>query len=71
MIGLAIVFGLIIVVVVSYFATIIEFQKTFGQSEEIRLESIHTPEQKAEVENVKEQWLVGFNKLLNELNSSD
>jgi hypothetical protein len=71
MIGLAIVLGLLLIIVVSYFATMMEFHKTFGQSEEIRLESIQTPEQKAEVENVKDQWLVGFNKLLNELNSDE
>ncbi|MGH9982715.1 MAG: hypothetical protein ACRD8W_02015 [Nitrososphaeraceae archaeon] len=70
MIGLAIVLGLLLIVV-SYLATMTEFSKTFGQSEEIRLQSIQTPEQKAEVESVKEQWLAGFNKLLNEFNSDE
>jgi endonuclease YncB( thermonuclease family) len=63
MIGLVVVMGLIIV----YFAAAIEITKAYGQSEEtIRLQSIQTPEQKVDVEKVKEQWLTDFNQLLKE-----
>jgi hypothetical protein len=68
MVGLVIVLSLI----VAYFVTTIEFTNAFGQSEEetIRLYSIPTPEEGADVDEVKEQWLIAFSILLNEANSN-
>jgi len=68
MVCLAIVLGLI----VAYFATTIEFTNAFGQSEEetIRLHSIPTPEEGADVDEVKEKWLIAFSILLNDANSN-
>jgi len=44
----------------------------FGQSEEetIRLYSILTPEEGADIDEVKEQWFIAFSILLNEANSN-
>ena len=66
MIGLAIV----LLLIVTYFASTTDIAKAYEESEKIiHLEANQTPQQKAAVEALKEQWLADFNRLLNESNN--
>jgi hypothetical protein len=63
MIGLAI----ILILIVACFALITNIIKAYEESEKmIRLQGIQTPEQKVATEELKDQWLLDFSKLVNE-----
>lgn len=64
MIGLVILLS----VIGSYFVMTIDLMNAIGQSEgrTIRLQSIPTPEERADSGKVKEQWFEDFSELLNE-----
>ena len=63
MIGLAVV----LLLIAALFVFKMDFVMAYQESEKkIHLEGIQTPEQKATVETLKEQWLADFNRLLNQ-----
>ena len=63
MIGLAVV----LLLIAALFVFKMDFVMAYHESEKkIHLEGIQTPEQKATVETLKEQWLADFNRLLNQ-----